>query len=491
MQIPLALLYSVVAADYLIEGAYFGKGCGGPPDTLYAFKTDYVYSYVDWSPTLNETWPPFYKFHASERSVDDGGDLNVDISGDICIETTDYASSQPYRSGYVLFYDPLYELDFLPIAADGTAYCYLKSDNFAVASNLNGYLAAYFRMNDNVCYDDHYKCLSNGNFQYYTASGCSGSVEIIPLTLTSADVTSANLGNVTTLLKTVQNGQVYFSWLTAVPVGFLVPQFDIAMDYIAVICYCITLMIALYVQHSAIHVLRRTRAYHFTLVVSVVSATFWILYFVFDIIYWALPVTNFGIIAGIAELKSIFIGIASFLNCYLNAYLLSEQYFPNQKQMQKVIPIALFVVHIALFGSAYLYYWIDMGSVSWSVYSWTDAVILWYFLMYAFNSFTPILIARRMLKKKISGSMFETFDRIDPNLKYFILGQILIFIAYGIIFILRKGTAVLYSDFVVLDFSSVSCLFFAIHSILAAEIFKFIVKSAKAELGENLNSQID
>lgn len=272
-------LLNFVYADQLVEGAYYGKDCVGPPDTIYTFQTVNTYSYIQWSPSLNETWPPYFKFHSDEVSAYDTGLVYVQMPGQTCIVTTDYSLSKPYWSGYTLYYSGGYSLDTVPKAANGVSYCYLRSDNFNVTTNLNGYLSAYFRPNNNNCYDDSYRCFSNGTFQYFVGPGCTGAYESIQLSTTLTLVKSPNLGNISVQYYEVANATLFFSWLDATPVESLVPKFDIAMDYVALIGYIFSLGLGSYVLCYSILLARRARKILVTQVVTIISALFWLLDF--------------------------------------------------------------------------------------------------------------------------------------------------------------------------------------------------------------------
>ncbi|KAJ3268277.1 hypothetical protein HDV01_003208, partial [Terramyces sp. JEL0728] len=84
----ISLLITLANADQLMEGAYFTKDCNGPPDTIYVFETVNTYNYISWSSDLNETWPPFFKFHSDEVSAYDIGLVYVPMPGETCIVTT-------------------------------------------------------------------------------------------------------------------------------------------------------------------------------------------------------------------------------------------------------------------------------------------------------------------------------------------------------------------------------------------------------------------
>ncbi|KAJ3268278.1 hypothetical protein HDV01_003209 [Terramyces sp. JEL0728] len=478
------LLITLAKADQLIEGAYFAKDCVGPPDTLYVFETVNTYNYISWSPDLNETWPPYFKFHSDEVSVYDTGLVYVSIPGESCIVTTNYPSSKPYWSGYVLFYDGDYGLDAIPKVADGTSYCYLVSNDFNTTTNLNGYLAAYFRPNNNVCYDDSYKCFTNGTFQYFSGTGCSGSVETVSLTPDLLPLISANLGNVSVQFYKVQDATVFFSWLLAIPVESLVPKFDIPMDYVSLVAYILSLAIGLYVLYNSIAKAKSARKILFSQIITIISALFWLLNFVLSVTFWALTVTDFGIISWLSEWISISMGVASFCSCHLTSFLVSEVLFHHKKELLRIInPIALALIHFGLFGGAYFNYFADIGGYPMSfinpILEWDKYIIYWTVFMYAFNSVVPVLVAVKILYLSTGGKSVRNLNIVDPYLKYYILGQFLSFAVYATVFYIKKYSTLLYSDFVELDMGAISTFTYSVHAYLTGQIYLIILKSSR------------
>ncbi|KAJ3269343.1 hypothetical protein HDV01_001587, partial [Terramyces sp. JEL0728] len=114
MSLDSIILLGLANALLLVEGEYFSNNCQGPPDNIYVFDTQYAFDFLPWSPDLNETWAPYFKFHDTSFTVGSPGAEFVPLPGQTCASSLDFADSAPYYSGYTLFYTGGYALDAVP-----------------------------------------------------------------------------------------------------------------------------------------------------------------------------------------------------------------------------------------------------------------------------------------------------------------------------------------------------------------------------------------
>ncbi|KAJ3251986.1 hypothetical protein HK103_001899 [Boothiomyces macroporosus] len=466
----LLILYPLIRADRLIEGGYFGRDCTGPPDTMYVFDTNYTFAYTSYSQDLAETWPPFYKFHANEAAVGDTGLVGIPLTGKTCIVTTNYLLSRPYWSGYTLFYNDTNQSENVPVAAEGAIYCYLRSNDFGNRNNLNGYLAAYFKTNDKICYDDHYRCFENGTFEYYTLDGCTGIAETLQMNSSLNKLVSLYLGNISSQLYTANHGKIQFSWLFAIPVEQLVPKFDIPTDYLALGLYIISIGLGLYGVINALISATSSKGILPSHIVKVV-----------DVIYWSLPVENFTIIAWLYEWLSVVSGLASFTTCFLTSFLVSEVLCYNHRELSRIIScVCLVIIHLAFYGSSYFNYFIDEQNdpIVQPLLIWHNYTVYWIYFLFFYNTLIPILAAKKFLALKDIRKKLKV-NLIDPKLKYYIICQVLAFMLYAIVFYMIRYTSCFYSDFIVLDIRAVYTFSLAVQTLMTSRMYVTIRKASK------------
>ncbi|KAJ3251982.1 hypothetical protein HK103_001895 [Boothiomyces macroporosus] len=483
----LLLLWNFAAADLIMEGQYFSKYCQGPPDSIYLFETVNTYSYIQWSPSLNETWAPYFKFHSYEASVGDYGNVYVSIPGQNCIESVKYESSTPYWSGYSLFYSSGYGLDTIPKLANGYQYCYLVSNNFNDTSTLRGYKASYYRPNDNTCYDDYYKCSSTGVFSFYPNAGCSGSPETISMPSILTPIISPHLGNISVQLYTVTGASLFFSWTTVIPSEDIVPTFDNVGDWFALLFTIITLGIGLYMCYHTYVAVKKAKKLLFTQISNIVAQTFWMTYYIGCTIFWSLVATNVYIIGGISQANSVTFGVATFLGCLLTSYLVSDVLLYEKRELLRIInPIVLIAIHVGFFGANYGGIFIlNVGPPVYTiaqiqlVNAWRKYAIFWTLFVFTFNSVVPIMVAFKLIKIQMQKKAHKEINLIDPNLKFYIIGQILTFAMNAIMFIVKNYTYLLGNDLAFNNTNPYNIFTWAVHSFLTTKIYEVISSSAK------------
>ncbi|KAJ3318426.1 hypothetical protein HDV06_000502 [Boothiomyces sp. JEL0866] len=474
----LVFLSSQTRADLITEGQYYTIDCKGPVDVVYVFETNHTFSYTGWSPSLNETWPPYFKFHSSEASVGDTGDVYIPVSGKTCISSADFSLSKPYQSGYSLMYTRGYAADTIPKASNSYNYCYLLSNNFNDHTILDGYKAAYFKENDIACYDNHYKCTTNGIFIYFQGSGCIGASESITMPSNVEQVHSPNLGDISVQLYQFQNASVYFSWSYYVPMQDVVPHFNNAPDIIALLVFLASFIPPISVLFETVQKTRSSSQLLFAHKVIIAEQVMYILYFLLFMIYWALLVKDVITDAILSELSFICAGVATLLSCLMTSFLISDIIFREQKILaQRINGIGLGLIHLLLYGSGYIEWILEMGPGYYpdSVFNF---VATWNKFVHDINLVVPIVVAYRL---KSSFSTTTSINDLDPKLKYYIPGQIMAFIMYAAVFYIKFSTSILGNDLAFNNTIPYQCLPLAVLSLLNSKIAKVISRASKGK----------
>ncbi|KAJ3268279.1 hypothetical protein HDV01_003210 [Terramyces sp. JEL0728] len=483
----ISLFIALIKADLIMEGQYFGKDCLGPPDSIYVFETQNAYSYIHWSSALNETWAPYFNFHSYQVSIGDYGNVYVSIPGTNCIESINFADSKPYWSGYSIFYTSGYGLDTLPVAANGFQYCYLISNNFNDSKILQGYKASYYRPNNNICYDNHYKCNSEGVFSYYADAGCTNLKENITLPLDLASYNSTTLGNISIQLYSVSGAELFFSWITAIPEEDIVPSFDNTGDWFALFFAIITLLIGIYMCCHTYRTVKQARKILFTQICNIIAQVLYMIFYVGSVVFWCLVANNQSVIGAVSQANSVAFGVATFLMSLVTSYLVSEILFHDHRYVVRIINIVLLIgIHIGFYGSSYGGIYIaNVGPPTYSmdtvrfVLKWYKFLVYWTFFVFTFNSVVPILVAWKLISLQTEKTAHKEIMIIDPYLKYYILGQFLTFAFNGIMFFVKTDTYLLGSDFMYNNTTPYSIFTWAVHSLLTTRIYEIISNSAK------------
>lgn len=475
-----------VSSLLLIEGEYYSDNCNGAPDNIYVFETQYAFTFMPWLPFLNETWPPYYQFHSTEATVGTPGAEFVPLPGQVCIDSLSYTQSKPYYSGYTLFYTGGYSLDSIPTAANGLQYCYLVSNDFSNPSNLNGYKAAYFLPNDNTCYDNHYKCSKDGVFTYFVGETCSGATETLSLNSTLSTTISPNLGNISFQFYTIQGATMFFSWITKVPHNSNVPNFTTAGDWFALLFAVLSLIIGLYMLIRTLHVLRAAEKKQLAKIINFSAQIFYFAYYISSTCYWSMILTRTQK-AAVSTGCFVFLGIGTLLDCILTSYLVANVLFLKKKVLvQWVNIVTIVLLHFATFGSSYGgMYILNIGPPTFaiplliSMGEWQKLSVLWILFTFIYNTTVPILVALKLLKLK--GEDRDTkkeMNKVDPNLKYYIVAQFGAFAMYAIPFILQNYTYALGNDSGYQN--AIPYIYFAMacHTFLTSKIFGIISASS-------------
>ncbi|KAJ3251989.1 hypothetical protein HK103_001902 [Boothiomyces macroporosus] len=474
-----------VYADYLFEGQFYSKDCQGPPTTMYIFETVNTYSYIPWTPDLNETWAPYFKFHSYAYSVEQAGTVFVELPGISCIASVRYQESQPYWSGYTQFYSSGYGLDSIPKAANGLPYCFLLSNDFNDTTILNGYNGIYLKPDNNQCYDDYYRCSLNGTFTYYTNAGCSGQSETIILGSNLATFNSTYLGNISAQFYTVEGAAVFFSWDAIVPYEDIVPYFDNAGDWVTLVFVIATLFIGTFmIYRTALNVMENK----FTLPkgINLASQLSYLGYYITGIMYWTW-ICNSDQLSIVTTFRWIFLGLGSLLDCLLTSLLISDVLFVHQKARARIIAFPLLIlVHVGLYGCSYGgVYIVNIGPPTFSnqliafFIQWHKISMLWMLLTFIFTSTVPILVAFKIISLQVDKYSKLEIDKVDRWLKYYIGGQIAASGLFAVTFIIQQYTYVLGNDFAALNSNMFLMFGVACHTFFTSKIYGIISASSE------------
>ncbi|KAJ3251983.1 hypothetical protein HK103_001896 [Boothiomyces macroporosus] len=421
-----------------------------------------------------------------EVSIGDYGNVYVPFPGTNCIESISYPASKPYWSGYSIFYSSGYGLDTIPKAANGFQYCYLISNNFNDPSLLQGYKASYYRPNNNICYDSHYMCNSEGVFSFFPGEGCTGVNESFTLPLELTQYSSANLGNISIQLFTVSKATLFFSWITVIPEEDIVPTFDNVGDWFALLFAIITLIIGIYMCYYTYRSVKRARKILFTQISIIIAQVLYMIFYIGSIVFWALVANNQSVIGAISQTNSVAFGVATFLMSLVTSYLVSEILFHEYRFTVRIINIILLIgIHIGFYGSSYGGIYIaNVGPPTYSmatvrfVLSWYKYLVYWTFFVFTFNSTVPILVAVKLISLQTQKKAHKEVLVLDPYLKYYILGQFLTFAFNGIMFCIKTYTYLLGSDFMYNNTTPYSIFTWAVHSYLTTKIYEIISNAA-------------
>ncbi|KAJ3269334.1 hypothetical protein HDV01_001578 [Terramyces sp. JEL0728] len=478
MVLARSVLVTAVASLLVVEGQYTTKSCSGPPTNIYVFDTAHAFDYS--STPGSETWPPYFKFHSSEINLGSPGAEFVPIPGQNCIGSLSFLTSQPYWSGYIRLYTGGYSLDAIPYSANGKQYCYLVSNNFADNSILNGYKSAYFIPDNNICHDNHYKCLPEGNFIYYSDQECTGVSEIIPMSPAYTGVESALLGNISTQYLTVKGASLFFSWTRYTPRTFNILSANSFGDVFVLVVSVLPLFIGLYMIHKTYRALRTAKERHFIKMVNCLAQSFYFGYYLGSIFYLTFSSSSVTR-ARLAMVCFITLGFATVFDCIVTSSLVSELMFENSQRVKYISISAIILIHISTFGTSYLgTYILNMFPKTVSVpflgtfLNLQKMSVIWVFFTFFYNTLVPLIVARRALNAQNDKGGKFVFE-YDPYLKYYFAAQFAVVAMYLSALAFQKYSTALGND----SENTLPFLFFAMscHTFFRAKIYGILVSS--------------
>ncbi|KAJ3320677.1 hypothetical protein HDV06_005085 [Boothiomyces sp. JEL0866] len=456
----LVLMIKTAATTLLVENQFFSKKCNGAPNTIYVFNVSDPYAY---DPTLNETWPSFFRFHFGDFTVGDTDNCYVAIPGTACTTSLEAPLSYPYESGSTSWFDTLQDIDtVVPISANSHTYCQLFASNFSDTGSLLGFKSILLQANDFVCYDDHFKCGTIGNFSYFEGQGCSGT------TLSSFSISPAEsslqdpfLGNISVILKTFNSASMIYDWWQFAPGLLLVPQFDMPFDYISAIIYLLSIIIGLYIPITTVVTLKREkkqfRLMNYLIISSQLLMVIWT---ILKMVFWLTVFKDYQSMAVFAEIREIFFNFGTFLSSIVSGIICTTGLFNKNKIVLYSIYFLLALVHIGTNGANYLCYYFNGGGGTTSfvalITNWENYEYFWFLTAF--------------LQNTSASHKVNTLMAADKYLPHLFLGQL--FAVGGYIFcgLVQGNTSWLKSDIAYQDCTGFTVFFMMIHIALSARI---------------------
>ncbi|KAJ3311565.1 hypothetical protein HDV04_003943 [Boothiomyces sp. JEL0838] len=484
------LLTALVAGAILVENQYFEKKCVGPPNTIYAFSVSNPFAY---DPSLNETWPSFFRFHFEEFSVGDTDNCYTPIAGTACTSSLRQDLSFPYSSGSTSWFPNLQNIStVVSQAANGYTYCMIYANDFDSPKDLFGFKAILFRSDDN-CYDEHFKCGSNGTFSFYESRGCNEIPAIAVDIHKEISIDSVYFGNVTLRMETFSNAAMYYDWIQFSPTADLVPRFDMPWDYISAFLYCISLILALYIPIHTIYRLRikklELKVMHYIVISSQLCMFLWI---AMSLIFWLLIFEDNEQLAIFAEFRDIFLNIGTLLSSISTGILYVTAICNCQ---------SLITIHIALDGPNYLLYFYNGGdnnifysgdsSIISSVTTWENLGYLWVISLFAWNFAVPMIICLKCLELKSENltyiKRFGVILSADPQLPYLFAIQLFSVIGYSFMSYVLFSTSWLGSNMGFQDGKAVGIFFMMLNVSFSLRINESVQRVFQVKIATKAN----
>ncbi|KAJ3276649.1 hypothetical protein HDV01_004182 [Terramyces sp. JEL0728] len=491
----LPLLIEICSATLLVENQYFKHHCAGPPDTIYVFNVSDPFAY---DPTLNETFPSYFRFHFGDVTVGDAANCYVPIPGIACTDSLDPSLSLPYLSGSTTWFQDIDNLEAsVPTGANGFTYCLLFAANIGDSSALLGYEAMLLLEKKEQCYDDYFKCDTNGDFSHYESKGCTGAIlDQIGINTTAQVLESPHLGNITVQLKTFTTAQEFYSWNQHVPTVDLVPQFDTAIDYIAAVVFGIAITLALSLPVSTVmQYLKDKKRLKIVNYIVLISHFFFFFWSIMVMLFWRLTFPVIESMAIFAEFRQNFFNIASLLFTMRTGHMIY------------VLHVFVFVVHAVCMGSSYNEYLANGGDNNYILSvdpntanflnSWDNASYFWIIFMFVWNCTPPLLISLKLItlkymtaskNDKSHAEVIKKLFQIDRHLPLLLAGQIAVISGYLILKYLKLQTPILRNDIVYQDVTSFGTFFMIVHVILSSRINETIRISLQYQFTQTIQT---
>ncbi|KAJ3319808.1 hypothetical protein HDV06_005929 [Boothiomyces sp. JEL0866] len=470
------LLYLVihhVTAFNFITAEYRTNNCVGQPEAIYGQTIPDTYNYTQIGSLTLSTFTQYLYW---TYTMADCGNAGNQIVGSCCtsILTKDAA---PYYSGFAYPYQGSFQ-DNIPATANNQNYCQVYSaDN----TSLLGYNSAYLAPTGN-CVDGMFTCTSSG-LSIFSSANCQGTPEVISLKSTTANFTSAALGNIYGQYGPL-NGNMNFIWQTYVPPTAIVPYFNRPSDYVALVCFIISIGLAVYLPVNYVLELKGKNITIWA-ILTFAGQLCWLLWIILEVCYWCIIFYDNQQLAIFDEFTAISLGLATLMSTIVSSAVLFIV-FP-EKWLKIVVPIVLVSLHLALFGGKYASSYLFSGGSSpillntnsyIALQNWNALNVYWILVVLIWNCTIPIFIAFKILTMHTkSSSYWKTLAKmhhVDPRLIWFIIIQFVIFASYYTISYLRYNTNYIYSD---LDYNNSSAylwLCLVIHAVLCDRVSKVL-----------------
>ncbi|KAJ3252203.1 hypothetical protein HK103_001770 [Boothiomyces macroporosus] len=451
-QTLLYLVINQVAAINLITAEYRTGNCGGQPEAIYGQTIPDSYNYTQIGSVTLST---FTQYLYATYTMADCGNAGNQATGNCCT-TVLTKDASPYYSGFAYPYQGNFQ-DNIPASANNLNFCQLyAADN----SSLLGYNSAYLAPNGN-CIDGIFTCSSAG-LSVYSSLNCQGTPEVISLTPTTSNYTSVALGNIYGQFGPL-NGNMSFIWQTYVPPVAIVPYFNRPSDFVALICFILSIGLAVYLPVNYIIELKGKNISIWA-ILTFAGQLCWLVWIVLEVCYWCIIFNDNQQLAIFDEFTAISLGLATLMSTIVSSAVLFIV-FP-EKWLKIVVPAVLISLHLALFGGKYSSSYLFSGGSSpivlnansyVALQNWNSLNVYWILVVLIWNCTIPIFVAFKILAMHSKSSTYwktlVKMHKVDPRLIWFIVIQFIIFASYYTISYLRYNTNVVYSD---LDYNNTS-----------------------------------
>lgn len=226
--------------------------------------------------------------------------------------------------------------------------------------------------------------------------------------------------------------------------------------------------------------------YQFARYMNFVAQIIYMGYYLTTVIFWCWIATTqqFSIVS---SFKWAFVGLGTLLDCILTSFLVSDVLLHKSKGLAWIITISsIFIIHIVMYGASYGgIYIINVGRPTFSpnlIYfmnEWNKLAVFWMLFTFMFNTIIPLAVVLKLVSFKAEkGNRRKELDKIDPNLKYYILGQICTFIWYAATFIVQQDTYILGNDFAFQNAYMYAAFGIACHTFFTCKMYGMISASS-------------
>ncbi|KAJ3309562.1 hypothetical protein HDV04_005945 [Boothiomyces sp. JEL0838] len=324
-------------AQIEFQAGWLHTSCQGPPDTMIIFnETNPTYLYTNYS-VYNPI--PFC-----------GLDLKEVYIG-CCFQTLDLSSTSNYFSfSWNYLTDFTLEQSFLKDAI-GSSYCNLTSMEIG---SLFGYQQMYFR-EGGECLEDYFRC-NQDNIEIYNSNGCTGLVEIFPLSNNTV-IYASFVGNISISSFTIQKGEMSTVWTSYVPGQYLVPNFSDGLEILAFVLFILAASSALAALIWKITVYRQhKRMMDFWFILCIAEMIFQLtvnFYYQYEVFTSAKLLVIVSFIVSLTNLGSLMFTITNWMILFSIFNIIS-------KRIRVVILFCSCLFHFALVGPSYYGYFIQI-----------------------------------------------------------------------------------------------------------------------------------
>ncbi|KAJ3318835.1 hypothetical protein HDV06_007016, partial [Boothiomyces sp. JEL0866] len=347
-----------------------------------------------------------------------------------CRSSVDTAITQTYQSmaGTFIYqgdaYDSLSSQGLVPTTAVNNQYCTINSLGAGFVEYTTGY---YLSMGE--CFQDFVKCKA-GTLFVYPEPSCSGNPEEYSL-LVESNYTSAIIGNFTGKMTTFTTGEFSYVWTMYFPTYMVYPLNKDPTEAFGTFCVIFAAILPLGSFFLKVYQLYKRWSLR-DLWMMFVN----IIYFLFAILllnteYYIVPTTvDVSKLSLITTIPIYFMQL-SLLSVYLlDVYILFNLCFQTKKIYKVMSYVGVSLIHFALDGNAYLYYWSIYGlytgdpsiytlQENWGKITKSARLLIW-FLFGVFTTLAVtikiVFIDTRFKKANLYGKIFLLFRNIEISL---------------------------------------------------------------------------